>query len=83
MRVSTIKHLINGLKDTDEIHFIKYDDGNGYSYMAMTEAELITEAEDGMLRDGLAEDEVAERLTDINEVMEYLAIKLDYEYLEL
>ncbi len=83
MRVSTIKNLINGLKDTDEIHFIRYDDGNGYSYMAMTEAELTTEAEDGMLRDGLAESEVAERITDINGVMEYLAIKLDYEYLEL
>ena len=83
MQVSTIKNLMNGLKDTAEIHFIKYDDGNGYSYMAMTEAELVTEAEDGMLNDGLAEDEVAERLTDINGVMEYLAIKLDYEYLEL
>ena len=83
MQVSTIKNLINGLKDTDEIHFIKYDDGNGYSYMAMTEAELITEAEDGMLNDGLAEDEVADLIADINGVMEYLAIKLDYEYLEL
>jgi hypothetical protein len=51
--------------------------------MAMSEAELITEAEDGMLRDGMAEAEVTERLADINEVMEYLAIKLDYEYLEL
>ena len=83
MQVSTIKNLINGLKDTDEIHFIRYDDGNGYSYMAMTEAELITEAEDGMLNDGLAEDEVADLIADINGVMEYLAIKLDYEYLEL
>lgn len=83
MRVSTIKHLINGLKDTDEIHFIKYDDGNGYSYMAMTEAELITEAEDGMLYDGKAEAEVAELIADINEVTEYLTFERGYEFLDL
>jgi hypothetical protein len=83
MRVSTIKHLINGLKDTDEIHFIKYDDGNGYSYMAMTEAELITEAEDGMLYDGMAEAEVAELIADINDVTEYLTFERGYEFLDL
>ena len=83
MQVSTIKNLINGLKDTDEIHFIKYDDGNGYSYMAMTEAELITEAEDGMLNDGLAEDEVADLIADIDEVTEYLTFERGYEFLDL
>ena len=83
MRVSTIKHLIDGLKDTDEIHFIKYDDGNGYSYMAMTEAELITEAEDGMLNDGLAEDEVTDLIADIDEVTEYLTFERGYEFLDL
>lgn len=83
MRVSTIKNLINGLKDTDEIHFIKYDDGNGYSYMAMTEAELITEAEDGMLRDGKAEAEVTELIADIDNVTEYLTFERGYEFLDL
>lgn len=83
MRVSTIKHLINELKDTDEIHFVKYDDGNGYSYMAMTEAELVTEAEDGMLYDGLAESEVTERIADLDEVKEYLTFERGYEFLDL
>lgn len=83
MRVSTIKHLINGLADNDEIYFIKYDDGNGYSYMAMTEAELKTEAEDGMLNDGLAESEVTERVADLEIVKEYLVFERGYEFIEL
>lgn len=83
MRVSTIKNLINGLQDTDEIHFIKYDDGNGYSYMTMTEAELKTEAEDDMLRDGMAEAEVTERIADLDDVMEYLTFERGYEFLDL
>ena len=83
MRVSTIKHLINGLADHNEIYFIKYDDGNGYSYMAMTEAELKTEAEDGMLNDGLAESEVTERVADLEIVKEYLVFERGYEFIEL
>lgn len=83
MRVSTIKNLINGLQDTDEIHFVKYDDGNGYSYMAMTEAELKTEAEDGMLNDGLTEAEATERIADMDGVREYLTFERGYEFLDL
>lgn len=83
MRVSTIKNLINGLADNDEIYFIKYDDGNGYSYMAMTEAELKTEAEDGMLNDRLAEAEVTERVADLEIVKEYLVFERGYEFIEL
>ena len=83
MRVSTIKNLINGLADDDEIYFIEYDDGNGYSYMAMTGAELRTEAGDDMLRNDHSEDEVNSRLACIEDTLEYLWKERGYTVLDL
>lgn len=78
MKVSTIKNIIFGLKDDDEIHFVEYDDGIEVRNMIMTDETLRGEAEESMLRDGVDEGEIARQVASIDNVINYLENRHNY-----